>query len=73
MEKPRDEGSDQVVSPGCGNCRYWVRSSEQRRRQRDSGSCRRFPPTPLNNKFAPNAWPETASMDWCGEWAGQKE
>ena len=43
----------------CGNCRFIHRG-------RYGYECRRFPPTATQTQ---SRFPDTASDNWCGEWA----
>lgn len=49
----------------CANCKFW------RANDVEKGQCVRFPPTVINNSYE-TIFPETASVQWCGEWQIQE-
>jgi hypothetical protein len=52
----------------CGNCLYWEQSEDTT----SEGECHRRAPRPTASEEAVGLkvwWPETLSVEWCGEWA----
>jgi hypothetical protein len=53
---------------GCHTCRFWTEETEPGDDER-SGSCRRFPPTPIldADEGLFMTWPWTQPQELCGE------
>ena len=56
--------------PSCRTCRYWQHTphGDGVGREKDTGLCYRYPPTPLADRFTRQGHPRTSPTDWCGEW-----
>jgi hypothetical protein len=59
----------------CDSCRFWERGLDK-----GVGFCCRYPPTVVvfggvvsKGEEAAEVWPETLSIDWCGEWEAKRE
>ena len=73
MATLREEEYDTPPKKGqCGLCRWWTAFD----RNRDIGSCQRFPPWPVvqikegsgRMMISTKTWPDTHPHDRCGEW-----